>query len=67
MLIAGDVVASRTVPEYDGWRADRGGTAARVAAARRYGLLRLPRRAIPVRRLAGVMTLLTGMALIQIG
>jgi uncharacterized membrane protein YdcZ (DUF606 family) len=32
----------------------------------RYGLLRLPRRAIPPRRLLAVATLLTGVALIQL-
>jgi transporter family-2 protein len=32
----------------------------------RYGLLRLPRRPIPARRLLGVTTLLAGVALIQL-
>ena len=36
------------------------------AAVDRYGLLRLPRRAIPVRRLAGVALLLTGVGLITL-
>ena len=35
-------------------------------AVDRYGLLRLPRRAIPVRRLAGVALLLTGVGLITL-
>jgi bacterial/archaeal transporter family-2 protein len=36
------------------------------AAVDRYGLLRLPRRAISVRRLAGVALLLTGVGLITL-